>query len=68
VRAFPLDRSRAYILALVPAYQAGVPIVSPGWVRVLPPAGGCKTVGTTPSVAFRAVIEADGEVEMEVAP
>ena len=34
---------------------------------VLPPSGGCKQVGTTPGLSFRAVIGVDGKEEMEVA-
>jgi hypothetical protein len=34
---------------------------------LLPPSGGPTQVGTTPSVAFRATIGADGEAEIEAA-
>ena len=35
--------------------------------RVLPPSGGPTQVGTTPNLAFRAIIEPHGESVMEVA-
>jgi hypothetical protein len=37
-----------------------------GYVLLLPPSGGPTQAGTTPSVAFRAVVAQDGEVNLAI--
>jgi hypothetical protein len=58
----------ASTLALVAAYQAGVSSVKAlAGAQSLPPSSRRKPVRTTPMLSFRARVEHDGEVEMEVA-